>query len=460
MSPPNHILLMGVGPLPPEAPARLFAPGLRVWAFAEGLAGRGHRVTVLEGGFGDSTEGAGEFERLAPFDSAPEVEVWRGPVNPDAVAAFARELNAREAFDAVVATTDVMCVAAARGDWACPVWMDFFGHPMAERQMLARLHDSDAGLMDQWRFVAEALLKGDRFSACSAPQRRALLGELALCGRLGPGTDGDSLVSTVRQPIPSLDLTPDGPAARGRVTPDDAFMVLWTGGYNTWTDVDTLYEGLILAMAQAPDLHYVSTGGAIAGHDDKTFERFRSRIDSSPFRERFHLVGWVPLGDVKNYYAEADVAVNIDTDSVEGRLGTRNRIVEWILAGTPVTTTLLSEIGRDLNCENAIEPFAFGDAKGLAEAFLRLRKDRARGRAQNHRARAYLDRYYRPEQALAPLLSWAEAPGLPPPAERRGRVDDIARILHESACPAGQGRLSFLARVLGFSGRFLRRFGR
>jgi hypothetical protein len=33
-----------------------------------------------------------------------------------------------------------------------------------------------------------------------------------------------------------------------------------TGGYNTWTDIDTLFEGLVLSDGENPKIKFVSTG--------------------------------------------------------------------------------------------------------------------------------------------------------------------------------------------------------
>ena len=57
---------------------------------------------------------------------------------------------------------------------------------------------------------------------------------------------------------------------RGRLVPEDAFVVLWSGGYNVWSDIETLLQGLEKAMDEQPSIHFLSTGGAISGHDDAT----------------------------------------------------------------------------------------------------------------------------------------------------------------------------------------------
>ena len=103
-------------------------------------------------------------------------------------------------------------------------------------------------------------------------------------------------------------------------------VVLWAGGYNTWTDVDLLYEALIRAMAEVPEMCFVSTGGTIAGHDEITFHRFVERTRKSRFRDRFHFAGWVPTEDVPCYYFESDLGINVDSDNYETVFGARNRL--------------------------------------------------------------------------------------------------------------------------------------
>jgi glycosyltransferase involved in cell wall biosynthesis len=468
----SRLLVLGIGPLPPESPERLMAPGLRTWSLAEDLARQVHRVTLVQAPFGEPD--VQDFARAQQGDLPHGVEHWRVKFHAVEIAAFLRDLHRRERFDAAVATTDLMCRALSEARLTCPIWLDFNGHPMAERQMLAAVYESDDGLRDQWETVVPALLAGDRFSTCSESQRDALLGELALAGHLNERTAALEFVHALPPVVPPLDLTPTGPAERGRRVPEGAFIVLWTGGYNTWTDVDTLFEGLTAAMRAEPRLHYVSTGGAIQGHDDRTFARFESRVVGSPLRERFVLAGWVPLDQVRNYYAEADVAVNIDGDNVEGRLGHRNRVTEWILAGAPVVTTTVSDFTRRLAERDAVTAIPIGRPDALRDALLAHAADADLGRRQNANAREYLNRFHAPDVVYAPLRAWAAsplpAPDLPAPNER---ADDrplqpeqnclAERLAHLRAHPPTLPRkpfgfgLGIRPRVEAFFRRLLRR---
>ena len=66
---------------------------------------------------------------------------------------------------------------------------------------------------------------------------------------------------------------------RGGLIPDDAFVIFYSGGYNTWTDVETLFAALDQLMADYPQMYFVSTGGKIEGHDDLTYSRFINGLD-------------------------------------------------------------------------------------------------------------------------------------------------------------------------------------
>jgi hypothetical protein len=57
--------------------------------------------------------------------------------------------------------------------------------------------------------------------------------------------------------------------------------VLWCGGYNVWTDVDTLFQALNQAMEKDPRIHYVSAGEGVRLANNNSYERFLEMIASS-----------------------------------------------------------------------------------------------------------------------------------------------------------------------------------
>lgn len=418
-APASRILLCGIGPVPLGNPDRLYAPGLRVWGIAHALLDVGCAVDLLEIQFGKTEQGLGarihrmrfRDESGAHTNPSTDLEADTQSLAPASPADLVAQCLDADSYSAVVATTDVMADACAQRCGDLPLWCDFNGHPMAERQSLATCYSSDEGIAGQWDAILAPLLRGDRFSSCCEAQRHALIGELGACGRLNRLTDGEKMVVS----LPPAAIFTEFPPARGllrpRVVPDGAFVILWTGGYNTWADPDTLAQALVDAMQREPRIRYVSTGGAIQGHDDRTFGRFRSMIDGSPIADRCHFVGWVPTVDVFSYYQEADVGVNCDRPTLEGELGARNRIQDWVCAGLPVATTNVCEMTRDLAKENLIHTFEPGDARGLADLFVRLSREPhepLRRRAEQAR-RAVLEKAT-PPRLYREMADWARAP--------------------------------------------------
>ncbi|HNY28136.1 MAG TPA: glycosyltransferase [Candidatus Sumerlaeota bacterium] len=426
-----RVLLCGVGPLPLGNPDRLYAPGLRLWGFARALLRGGLGVDILEVQFGKSAEsGAGaRLYRLRLADDSPEKgdrqpePDCQGMMLPPHLKADTEDLPAaplpqmvsrqiqRHPYRAVISTTDILNDACARASGTLPLWCDFNGHPLAERQSQARCFGSDEGLASQWDYVLPPLLRADRFSTCSEAQRLALTGELGACGRLNRWNDGGSFVNALPPAALLTEFTPQPGTLRGTHVPQDAFIVLWTGGYNTWADEETLFHALESALARVPRMVFVSTGGAIGGHDEQTFQRFQQRVQASPFRDRYVFAGWVNTLEVPGYYLEADVGVNCDRQNLEGELGCRNRILDWVAARLPVLTTSVCELARDLIQRDLVGGFSPGNAPELADRLVHLAgcpQDVLCERAE--RARAYLLEAYAPERAYAPLVEWARNP--------------------------------------------------
>ncbi len=407
----SKILLAGVGPIPPESPDRLFAPGLRVWIFAEELARAGHVVDLAVMEFG---ERAGESLRhfLVVWDKESQsaraslVKEWRD-ASPCEVL---REIGEASSPNAVVALTDVAGNAVARAKIGAPVWFDFLGSPMAERQQQAAVHDHDGGLAAAWALILPCLLSGDRFSACAEAQRLALIGELAACGRLNRLTAGHDLARVIPPGSAFADFRKTASVVRGAEAPEDAVIVLWAGGFNTWTDIRTLHAGLAEAMGRDERLHFVSFGGAIPGHCEGVYPEFERLVAEGPHNERFHLMGWVDPQTVQNGYLEADLAINIDCFSYEGLLGTRSRLLEWMRAGLAIVTTELCELSEILIQRDMAYSFSIGDPHTLADTLCRAASNPDGRKEIARRASVFLDSEYTNKKLLEPLVEWAADP--------------------------------------------------
>lgn len=460
----KKVLVLGVGPTPPEKPPRLHAPGLRLWTLARFLATRGYETVMgmvgFAGGKDDSTATptTQSDDTLVPESFPHGVTAYRLPYHIESAARHVRALHARHSPRCVISTTDFMNLVAITAHLPVPLWLDFMGQPMAERQLLADIHGSDEGLRGQWEYVLPSLLGGDRFSVCSQRQRCMLLGELGAVGRLNCHTVRNSLVE-VLVPFHLFDVKfrHTRTVLRGIHVRGDDFVVLWSGGYNTWTDVETLYEGLERAMAQQPSIVFVSTGGAIPGHDDRTFARFRELVEKSPRKSRYKFCGWVPTEDVQNYYLESNIALNVDRWSIEGEVGYRTRLLDWILAGLPVVTTVLCELSQELADRNYVTPFKIGEPQDLGIQLAALANDCADAMTRTAQAREYLREKLHPDAALAPLAAWAAdpqpAPDLPAPAQRARLPlwcpENSLAHLHQATLPSGPREKRFWARFLG-----------
>lgn len=445
----SRVLVLGVGPLPIDPTPRLHAPGIRVWHLATLLQRHKHSVVLGAIEFGDFTD-----NKDAPFRPLQEpvgdrLTVCRFRYHSERTPLALASLHEQCRFDCVVSTTDIMNDVAARSPLARPLWFDYLGDPLSERQLQAATYDNDTSLLDLWRVMLSALLSGDRFSVASTPQKYVLIGQLASVGRLNQFTAGQDLVyvlpnsSRVMAERPSHDRR----VVKGSLIPVDSFMVLWAGGYNTWTDPATLFQGLELAMRQDPSIYFVSVGGEIPGHDNVTFNRFRALCEASELRSHFQFLGWVSPDDMPNYYGQADAAINVDLPCYEAEIGTRTRLVDWVLYDVPIVTTACCEPARILEEHGLIESFQPGCPSGLAAAILRIKADHLGAKERARRAHKLFDELYREEETFAPLLQWVEDPCFA--LDRQRRVTPVTTDRHSGVEPPDsllcRLQLSFLA---------------
>lgn len=422
--PSSKILVTGVGPIPPDRPPKLHAPGLRLWGFADAIEAAGYEVILCEAMFAGQEGLIEEHQDGRGFKQFEDrrIKQYILPLDPEAAARRLSEIAAEHRPAASVSLTDVMNCAVALAKLPCPTWFDYYGHPMAERQMLAQIHGSDDGLMAQWMMILPSLLGGDRFSVCCPMEKGAILGELGACGRLNQNTGGQDIIEIVRPWFVPTDLEGKPGAIRGKLCDEDSVVVLAAGGFNTWFDEATLFRGMEFAMKRSERVHFVSVGGAIKGHNERTFDEFMRRVEGSRFRDRYHFVGWVPHETVPDYYRESDMAVNVDLFSYEGLVGTRTRILEWAAAGIPILTTCLSEITEDLAEKNLIYDFGYGEWGTLGEHILAIGAERTSARAVARATRDYVENNYSLTGVTEPLIQWLESPeparDLPAPASR------------------------------------------
>ncbi|MFO0564617.1 MAG: glycosyltransferase family 4 protein [Polyangiaceae bacterium] len=371
----SRIVVFGQGPMRWESSTRLFALALRTWHFANTLASQGHDV-LLFAIRGHAFEGW-PHEKVSHVRRG-RVSVWS---LSEHLAHERPELILRKmeehAPEAVVGVNRDPAAIAVNYAGQLPFWADVNGDPMAEAQVKASALGADWNINEWYRTLMPVLLRADRFSTCSMAQRHALIGQLGMVGRLSAKNDGYEFVSAVPNSIDDEELELLGRLPRTPRAPGDRFVVLWSGGYNTWTAPDVLFDALQIAMDEAPELHFVSTGGGIAGHHEDAYERFRNAVRRSRHKKRFELAGWVQTAELPAFYAGAHAAILVDRFSYEGTLGARTRMLDWLAAGLPIVTTRLSEISHEVERAGAAITAACGDARGLADAMLELLRDPA-----------------------------------------------------------------------------------
>ncbi len=403
----SRILLVGVGPLAID-PQAASGPHFRTTLFWQCLHGAGHELFLAslgdEHANGLSEEplpGGGVMRQFSPammLDVKP-VRDWAVQLHVNALIG--------------VGTIMPASTAAQLNDVA-PVWIDLAGDPIAEVQSKAEAYpeqNCDALLAHVTRLTEICLRGGDCFSGVSHAQSHAMVGQLALLGRLNARTAGQVMVHKLpngacpRLPAPAA----GAPLFRGVDCPRDAFLVAWSGSYNTWMDEDLLYRGLIAAMQRDERIHFVSTGGGAEGYNEGIYGRFRQHVESGLYRERFHLLGWIARDRAEAIHAECDIGLNIDRWCYEGILGARNRIVSLLSLGLPVATTVLAEVSRELVQAGGAFEIPLGHSAAMADLLVKLSAQPQQLSESLQRGRKWLAR--NDFQAFArPLLDWAEKP--------------------------------------------------
>jgi glycosyltransferase involved in cell wall biosynthesis len=419
----SRICVVGMG-TPDFVPCRRHhGPGKRASHFAHALIAAGHEVLVVAVDCVDVPAGA-----RFPVASG-EVSVMSVAWADFADGRVDREVE-RFGASAIVAATAHAGALASQLDSELPLWVDVFGDLMAEAQAKAVAHETDAAIGSFWGALVPALRRGDRFSAVSKAQADSLYGQLGITGRLNGATAEQRLVSV----IPCAAAVPEALAApawnrslTGLELPADAFVVLWSGSFNTWCDIGTTLDAMERAMDECPNVHFVATGAGVPGHDERTYARFDRRVRASRHRGRYHLSGWVDESALAGIYASADVGLVVERDLLERRYGSENRVAEWLAHGLPCVTTAHSELGRDLSDRGLAFSVPPSDAGALSETIVRLAGTGVEA-ALRDRCRAYAARSCGYEQTAAELVEWCAAPAA---AADRGRVPITVGLVSE-----------------------------
>lgn len=400
--------MLGMGPLPSEKNILTqSAFGLRTWQFLSVLKAKHEARLVL-------------IARKEHYKKAPVFGEWRKQtlfgktvevmhLDKDSRGFFHVVKKAYEDFkpDACLGVNHFAAYTLAQLKPKLPFWADLNGWMMAEAQSQAFVDQNDSYISTLWARERLILQTADRFSTVSEAQRLATYGELAALGRLNSKTEEEELLHT----IPNANELPTAkvktPAWRESL-PKDAFIILFSGAYNTWLDGETLFKGLEMAMEENKSIHFVSTGGPVANLANEIFQRFYKRCEGSKFKDHFHFLGWLTKEELIETYGVASIGINVDRMNNEAAFGARNRINEWIQYEVPVCTTITTEMSHELEYAGVILGVEPEEPKDLAAALLAATKLDLKAMAKA--AKDFSKTEWSYKKTTDPLLEWLKAP--------------------------------------------------
>jgi glycosyltransferase involved in cell wall biosynthesis len=308
--------------------------------------------------------------------------------------------------------------------------MDIYGDYLTIIQASRYRGQTNRGISTAIAFMHRVLQKGDVFSVCSTTQSHALVGELAMAGRLNFRTFGYQFTRIILPGSPPAIDMKNGNGQRVLMRrrlglSDDTFLVLWCGGYNTWTDIKTLFSGLIWAIEREPKVHFLSIGASTYNSPNNVYAQFLKLIEQSHYRDHFHMLGWRPWEEINDFYFGSDVGINIDALHYETIYGTRTRLVEMISAGLPVITTLGTELSSMLGEGKIAYTFEIGDSVELGKNILKLARNPEIRQQMSSNAYSFAQNDLSFSNTTIPVREWIQSPY---PAPDKGEMNFRNRL--------------------------------
>ncbi|OGJ41903.1 hypothetical protein A3B60_02060 [Candidatus Peregrinibacteria bacterium RIFCSPLOWO2_01_FULL_39_12] len=471
----KRILIIGNCPLPDENTKTRPAAGLRTYQFLKPLLkNKGFNIRLVTiampecygADFARKEDGNG-----VRFANVSLLADPSGPPVADNFARFSISKNDPELIpyiqkihddfspEVIISVNTYPSYIASLIKSKSPLWSDLNGWIMAEAQAQAYKLDSNDYLSHYYKMERIVIKRADKFSTVSEAQKFALLGELALMGRLNNesfnyqfahhipngiewfedelkvlGSGGSA--ENGRKAVGSGVDTGDGISATFKSVPRGSFILLWIGGYNTWADEWNLFKGVEDAMKVCDKLYFVSTGGEIEGLDNKTFAKFKKLIEESPFKNRFVFLGWVDTADIPLIYKRASCGINVDKPCIETFTGARNRINEMMKYGLPVITTLGSEISYEVAQHETGIAVKSGDHGLVTDAICALYQEWRGGfehvsmkfKEFGRRGSEYIKENCNYDKTTSSLVGWLENPRSAPDRDVRLKLDKMVSL--------------------------------
>lgn len=445
------ILVIGTGPLFAPDVKVFSGQSFRTWHFTKPLVEAGHAVDLVvlpTEGLSDTSDPTNVVQEHQKGDTR-----YRMVHSTDAeiIKSALRSVLTQKSYDCIVAVNINAGFHACRLETTLPIWVDLNGYMMGEAQAKCKVYRSDAYLKHFWDRERLALRRADRFSAVSYKQMLAVIGELGAVGRLNQYTFSHQFVSVVPNAAYEEFLDPASypyeRSYRGREFPDDTFAILWSGGFNTWTDTKTLAAALSLAMEQNARIRFIATGAAIPGHDELTYQSFHDEMAKTGFLDRCHMLGWVEAKELFSLHRECDIGINVDSLNYETIFGARNRLTNMMAAGLPVLTTLGTELSELIREQRLGYVVGLEDVAEFSNALLHAASNPNNLRQFAQRAKRYVIENFGYAATTKGLLKWAEEPARAPDNDEKVRRNPEAQTVASVALNPIEEELEYLERL-------------
>ena len=189
---------------------------------------------------------------------------------------------------------------------------------------------------------------GSAFVCANERQRDMWLGFLAAerrvaSARYDADPEGWRLVGVVPFGVPTEPPRPGPALLRGKVFPETAKILLWSGGLWDWLDPLTVLRSLALLREQddAWRCAFIGTVRPFGGEHFTMFERTKRLAGELGLAEAgaVKFIDWVPYEERGTPLLEADVAVCAHFRTMETRFAVRTRLSDAVWAGLPIVNT-------------------------------------------------------------------------------------------------------------------------
>lgn len=276
------------------------------------------------------------------------------------------------------------------------------------------------------------LIRGDRllfaaqlasaFVCANERQRDMWLGFLAAERRVASqrydsDPEGRNLIEVVPFGVPEEPPRAGEPMLRGKLFPEDAKILLWSGGLWDWLDPLTVLEALVLLRAEDERwvAAFIGTVRPFGGDHFTMVERAMRLAEELGLSAAgaVQFIDWIPYEERGGPHLEADAAVCAHFKTMETRFAIRTRLFDAAWAGLPIVTVEGDVWERWVRERRLGEVAPAQDPAALAAAAARVA---ANGREHYQEGLRAFAAEHRWATVAAPLKRLVEAADELPPA--------------------------------------------